>query len=103
MWLQEYCTCAELLHNNFTDNLRRYPDPRIMGWRMSMQILPGLVVRRPGFQVITAIPICHAPSSTARTNVYKLEVFKNMQHARSGTSLANFSGSTTGYSLDIAS
>ncbi len=50
--IAEYCTCAELLRNYFTDSLRRNPDSQNPGngWRMRMQVSPGLVVRRPGFE-----------------------------------------------------
>ncbi len=53
----EYCTCAELLRNNVTDSSRRYPDSQNPGngRRMRMQVLPGLVVRRPGFEATIAV------------------------------------------------
>ncbi len=48
----EYCMFAELLRNNLTDSLRRYPDSQNPenGWRMRTQVLPDLVVRLPGFE-----------------------------------------------------
>ncbi len=51
MWLQNTVRVAKLLRNNFTDSLRRYPNPqKSWGW-----VLPGLVVRRPGFEAMTEV------------------------------------------------
>ncbi len=56
MWLQNTVRVAELLCIIFTEDILIPRNPGD-GWHICMQVLPGLVVRRPRFEATSSLEL----------------------------------------------